>query len=273
MGNDTIDTKEVIGLIPAAGLAARISPLPCSKEIFPVGFKKDDLHILKRPKAICEYLLEPMRKSGVRKAYISFRNGKWDIPAYLGSGGLFDMQLAYIITELPFGVPYTLDSAFPFIQGKKVVFGFPDTIFQPDDAFVQLIEKQRLSDADIVLGLFPASNPKKVDMVVLDDDKKIRQLRIKPSKTDLTYTWIIAVWEWTFTDFLHDFVTKHHEELTKKNKGSGLNGSAEIHLGDVIQAALNSKLNVENVIFENGSFIDIGTIEDMVRATRNLSHL
>ncbi|MEO1560926.1 MAG: dTDP-glucose pyrophosphorylase, partial [Cyanobacteria bacterium J06632_19] len=32
----------VIGLIPAGGKATRISPLPLSKELYPVGFRDDD---------------------------------------------------------------------------------------------------------------------------------------------------------------------------------------------------------------------------------------
>jgi hypothetical protein len=31
---------EVIGLIPCAGRASRISPLPCSKEVLPVGLRR-----------------------------------------------------------------------------------------------------------------------------------------------------------------------------------------------------------------------------------------
>lgn len=34
------DHQNMIGLIPAAGKAKRLQPLPCSKEIFPVGFHR-----------------------------------------------------------------------------------------------------------------------------------------------------------------------------------------------------------------------------------------
>ena len=29
---------EVVGLVPAAGMAKRLQPFPCSKEVYPVGF-------------------------------------------------------------------------------------------------------------------------------------------------------------------------------------------------------------------------------------------
>ena len=33
------NSEDVVGLIPASGQATRIAPLPCSKELFPIGFR------------------------------------------------------------------------------------------------------------------------------------------------------------------------------------------------------------------------------------------
>ena len=52
--------REVIGVIPAGGQGIRISPLPCSKEIYPIGFDESQEM---RPKVACHYLLEKMRAS------------------------------------------------------------------------------------------------------------------------------------------------------------------------------------------------------------------
>ena len=81
---------EVIGLIPAGGQASRISPLPCSKELYPIGFRHVDGDHSLRPKVTCHYLLERMRSAGITKAYIVLREGKWDIPAYLRDGAMSD---------------------------------------------------------------------------------------------------------------------------------------------------------------------------------------
>jgi glucose-1-phosphate thymidylyltransferase len=62
-----------------------------------------------------------------------------------------------------------------------LAFGFPDIIFQPEDAFVQLLARQASTKAGIVLGLFPTDQPQKVDMVDLDDDGRIRLIEIKPA--------------------------------------------------------------------------------------------
>ena len=275
MGKDATlnQNNELIGLIPAAGKSTRISPLPCSKEIFPVGFHGKKQNQSFRPKVACEYLLESMGQAGAESVYVILRDGKWDIPSFLGNGSSFNMNLAYLLMELPFGVPYTLDSAFPFIEGKQVVFGFPDILFQPKDAFVQLMEKHNSSKADIVLGLFPASNPPKMDMVELDDSGNVRGIQIKPSQTDLSYTWIIAVWNFSFTQFMHDFVTIHQKKIPSARITSNNVDFDEIYLGDVIQAALGAGIKIDKVIFNQGFYIDIGTPEDMLSAIQSHSSL
>ncbi len=118
------NTVECVGLIPAGGKAERISPLPCSKEIFPVGFGDIRQKGQKRPKVAAHYLLEKMRLAGAEKAYFVLAKGKWDIPAYFGNGALVNMALGYLMTDLPYGVPFTIDSAFSFIKNKQVFYLF-----------------------------------------------------------------------------------------------------------------------------------------------------
>ena len=261
----------LIGLMPAGGKAARIAPLPCSKELYPIGFRPVDQGHSLRPKVVCHYLLEKMRLADVRRAYIILRKSKWDIPAYLGDGKMLDMHLAYLMMYLPFGVPYTLDQAYPFVQDAMVTFGFPDIIFQPDDGFVRLLTKQTESNADIVLGLFPAHQPHKMDMVDLDANGRIRGIQIKPVGTHLCYTWIIAVWTPRFTHFMHEYVS--NREKTKASGKIGRQGKEqqELFVGDVIRAAMENGIQIDTVLFTDGSYLDIGTPEDMVRAVKTIS--
>ena len=260
--------REVIGLVPAAGKAARLSPLPCSKELYPIGFHSVDESGGLRPKVVCHYLLERMRLAHITKAYIILRDGKWDIPAYLGDGKMLDMHLAYLMMDLPFGVPYTLDQAYPFVKDAVVVFGFPDIIFQPDDAFVRLLEKMAESNADIVLGLFPAHQPHKMDMVDLDDDGRIRGIQIKPIQTHLRCTWIIAIWTSAFTCFMHEYILASQRTNDKDKTGTNVNEQQELFVGDVIRAAMENGMKIDSVPFNDGRYLDIGTPEDMVRAVK-----
>jgi len=261
-------SPELIGLLPAGGKATRIAPLPCSKEIYPVGFRPVDQGRSLRPKVVCHYLLEKMRLAGTMKAYVILRKGKWDIPAYLGDGTMLDMHIAYLIMNLPFGVPYTLEQAYPFVQDVMVVFGFPDIVFQPDDAFVKLLDRQSKSDADIVLGLFYAHQPHKMDMVDLGADGQIRKIEIKPVHTHLKHTWIIAVWTPKFTRFMHEYVLAGQKTNMKDKAVASSKEQNEVFLGDVIQAAIQNDLRIDKVFFADGNYLDIGTPEDMVKAVQ-----
>ncbi|GJQ58179.1 MAG: dTDP-glucose pyrophosphorylase [Candidatus Scalindua sp. AMX11] len=260
--------REVIGLIPAGGRASRIAPLPCSKELFPVGFHSIVPNNGLRPKVVSHYLLEKMRLANINKAYFILREGKWDIPAYYGDGKTLDMHLAYLMMDLPFGVPYTLDQAFPFVGDSIVALGFPDMIFQPDDVFVQLLAKQEKSNADIVLGLFPALKPHKTDMVEIDDIGRIRAIKIKPDQTKLLYAWETAVWTPVFTRFMHDYVLSRQVVCDESKGNNNPDKQKELHVGDIIQAAIEDNIKIDSVLFKNGSCLDIGTPDDLLKAVQ-----
>lgn len=249
--------QQVIGVIPMAGRAARLAGLPCSKEIYPIGPRGAN-DAGQHPRVVCEHLLVKMHTAGVSSIYIILREGKWDIPAYLGDGSKAGLQLAYLMMGLPYGTPYSVDQAFPFIRQATVALGFPDMVFGPEDIFTTLLEHQHSSGADVVLGLFPADRPEKVDMVELDDDGNVRQIIIKPHHTDLRDTWGVAVWVPTFTEFLHDFLTLHQKTAA---------GKAELFVGDVVQAAIEQGLRVHGVQVSKQPFLDIGTWDDLSRVT------
>ncbi|RJQ42904.1 MAG: dTDP-glucose pyrophosphorylase [Nitrospiraceae bacterium] len=252
--------NNIIGLIPAAGTASRLAPLPCSKELYPVGFRSINGSNEVRPKVVTHYLLEKMRIADITKAFVILRDGKWDIPAYFGDGKMFDMRLGYLMMDLPYGVPYTLDQAYPFVHDAIIALGFPDILFEPDYAYRKLLKKLTETNADIVLGLFPAGNPRKTDMVDLDDNGRIRGLHIKPEKTQLTYTWQIAVWTPVFTRYMHDFVSNRKKNCTD------LQNQNELFVGDIVLAAIKERMHIESVLFPGGSCLDIGTPEDLKKA-------
>jgi glucose-1-phosphate thymidylyltransferase len=182
---------------------------------------------------------------------------------------MLDMNLAYLMMRLPFGAPYTLDQAYPFVQDSLVAFGFPDIIFQPDNAFVQLLMRQAATNADVVLGLFPAPNPQKMDMVALDKEGRVRQIVIKPQQTELHYTWIIAVWSPAFSHFMHDYLAAQEKEPA--NNGHHAAKRRELYVGHVFQAAIDQNLAVEAVVFPHATCLDIGTPDDLAKAVGNVN--
>ena len=58
---------EVVGLIPAAGMATRLQPFPCSKEVYPVGFARDAKSGLPAPKVAAHW--EKFRAAGITKGF------------------------------------------------------------------------------------------------------------------------------------------------------------------------------------------------------------
>ena len=251
--------SEVIGLIPAAGKATRLSPLPCSKELFPIGFEASSRDHNLIPKVVCHYLLEKMRLAGITNAYIVIREGKWDIPAYFGDGSILDMHLAYLMMGLPFGVPYTLDQAYPFVQDAIIALGFPDILFEADDAFDQLLAYQAAKEIDVVMGLFPCKRSRKADMVALGDDGRVERVVIKPRETKLRFSWAIAVWTPVFSRFMHEYLSAIEEKAARQ---------PELFVGDVFNAAIQEGLKVEGVLVSDKPFLDIGTGDELFEAVK-----
>lgn len=257
----------VIGVIPAAGQGSRISPLPMSKELFPVGFQtlsdRPDL----RPKVISQYLLETMRNAGISQVFVILRPGKWDIPQYFGNGHSLQMHIAYTTVHVPFGVPFTIDQAYPFINDAIIALGFPDILVHPDHVYQTLLSRLDRSAADVVLGLFPTEQPDKVGVVDVDQDGRVRHIFEKSTITHLKYMWAIAVWTPKFTAFLHQYVQQKLVEYEKVEYEKMPSMSIpEVPIGDVIQAGICAGLPVEAEIFSEGTYLDIGTPENLIRA-------
>lgn len=247
--------QPIVGVVPMAGKATRLPGLPCSKEIFPLGSGHSDSPET-HPTAVCEGLLGQMQTAGVQDVYIVIRDGKWDIPAYLGDGSRLGLNLAYLMMGRPFGTPYSIDQAYPFVREHRVALGFPDMCFDQSPIFSTLLAHQEASGADLVLGVFPADRPQKVDMLELDADYRIQQLVIKPTTTTLQLTWGVAIWTPVFTAFMHTWLAAHSHTADH---------SPEVYVGDVVRAALEAGLDVQGVPVSTQPFIDIGTWEDLER--------
>ena len=244
----------LVGLVAAAGTASRLGALPCSKEIFPVGWDRSTSGSTPRPKVASHYLFDHMQRAGVENVYVVLRDGKWDIPSYWGDGRRAGLNVAYLMMRAPYGTPFTLNQAYPFIRDCRVVMGFPDILFSPNDVYTRLLQRQEESDADVVLGLFPAHRPEKVDMVELDDAGRPQRFVIKPKETSLTYTWICAVWGPRFTLYLHDVITEAEPRWCPDD---------ELFVGHVFQRALRDGLTIDTVCFPEGTYTDIGTPDEL----------
>lgn len=202
-----------------------------------------------------------MRHGGVHKAFVILRKGKWDIPQYYGNGAVIGMNVGYLVVERPYGPPYTLDEAYPFVRGARVALGFPDILFGPSDAFKRALRRLQAKKAELVLGLFRAHDIRIWDMVVTDRTGRVRELLIRPDKTASQLGWVFAVWTPEFTEFMHEYLAV--PRTAAEQPGGGL--PTELTVGEVIQAAVREGLVTQSVIFPRDDYLDIGTPEALQR--------
>jgi glucose-1-phosphate thymidylyltransferase len=249
----------VVGLIPAAGQGTRLAPFPCPKELFPVGYQdyRVDAKTERRPKVVSQYLFEEMVAAGAREIFIIVGEGKHDIMRYYGAGRRFGANVAYLYQDELRGMPFALDLAHPWLSGDEtIIFGMPDTIIEPKDAFVRLLDYHQSQSSDLTLGLFATDTPWKFGMVGLDDEGRVIDNVDKPAETDLMYMWGICCWSHRFTALMHRFLAALP------------GGGREIVLSEVFNAALTENLEVWGLCFDEGQYLDIGTSAELDLALR-----
>jgi glucose-1-phosphate thymidylyltransferase len=251
-----MSAEETVGIVPAAGRATRLPPLPCSKEVVPLGIAADSTGALV-PRVACHRLLEQMRAAGTTQAFVVLGQGKWDIPAFLDDGGSIGLELAYLTIRDSPGVPFTVARALPFAGERVVIFGFPDLLLSPDDLFARLLERRAQTGADAVLALFAAEDPARVDMADVSEDGRVRGIVVKPAATDLELTWLAAVWSPAVTRFWRGYAAARRAAP-----------APELHAGDVFRAAIDAGLTVQSVTFPSATYRDVGTAADLRRVMR-----
>ena len=257
--------NNLIGLIPCAGSATRLGILPFSKELYPIGL--DECHEEQSVKVVSSYLIDHMKDAGVKNFHLIIKEGKWDIPTYFNNLKQLNINLCYHVSNVDYGVPFSLNVAYPFIKDKIVCMGFPDILFKSKKVYNQLLTKlSSNADISIVLGVMPSNRPEKWDMIEYDSNNKIKRIVIKSTtEKSLKYGWFCAVWNSKFSDYLNSYIF----DLYKEKSSQELKES-EIYIGDVIRAAIKNHFNVESVIFEGGTCLDIGTPEDLLLANKFL---
>ncbi len=261
--------REIVGLIPAAGRATRLAPLPCSKELLPVGFQTAAEGADRKPKPVSQYLLDRMRLAGARKVFFIARQGKWDIADYYGDGSRLGLQLAYLHVGAPWGPPFTLTQAAPFIGEADVVFGFPDILIDPPDSFAPLLARMHDTGADVVLGLFDCRADEPGDVISRDDSGRVTGLETKeerPVRPARYVCWMFAAWRHSFTRFMSEHcreLAAQAEQAVRRSPGAK---APEWPVGAVIAAAIRAGLHVDSVFFDKGRFLDVGTPEGITAA-------
>lgn len=169
------------GIIPAAGLGSRIQPLAFSKELLPVGSRRDG--DAERPRAVSEYLLERMVRAGVSRICFVIGPGKTDIMNYYG-GRFGGAAICYVVQSRPNGLCDAVFTALPFIApDDDVLIGLPDTVWFPEEGFACLPQ------GEFSFLLFPVTHPEFFDAVVTDDNDQVQEIQVKQDHAASNWIW------------------------------------------------------------------------------------
>lgn len=169
------------GIVPAAGQGSRMQPLAFSKELLPVGSRRDGDR--ERPRAVSEYLVERLVLGGADKLCFVISPGKSDILEYYG-GGVFSADVFYSVQPHAAGLCDAIFRALPLIAPEEdVLVGLPDTIWFPEDGLAQL------PGAALSFLLFPVDRPELFDAVVCDGGWSVREIQVKRADAQSHWIW------------------------------------------------------------------------------------
>lgn len=243
----------VVGVIPAAGMAARLGRLPCSKELLPLDCGDAD----RAPEVAIVRLVGRMRAAGVGRVVVAIREGKWDLPAYLGDGRELGVTLAFVVLRSSGSIVETLQATVPWLGDDLVVLGFPDIVFEPEDLLDRTVESLVGREGDVVLAAVPTDRPGKADLLELDAAGGVLDVAIKPPPPwpEPAWTWVGAAWGPRMTRLLAE-----DDRATSTGR--------ERYPGDLLHEAIAQGLAVHAVCAHDGRHLDIGTPDDLARAWR-----
>ncbi|MGH2584661.1 MAG: nucleotidyltransferase family protein [Dehalococcoidia bacterium] len=161
-----------VGIIPAAGYATRLQPLPCSKEVYPV-----------RGRPVMDYLVERMRAAGCAELRVVTRPEKADVIEHATELG------ATVMLDRPPTLTRSFLRGLGGLDADDIaLLGFPDSIWQPEDGFTRLVAAVE-DGQELVLGLFQTSDPERSDVVTFLPSGQVTDIQIKPAVPSSNWIW------------------------------------------------------------------------------------
>jgi NDP-sugar pyrophosphorylase family protein len=158
----------IVGVVPAAGRAERLrGVIDGSKELLPI-----------QGRPVIEHLLE--RLAPADEIRVVVRPAKRDLIEHLGGRvTLVEGEPPTVTESIALGLEGLGDD-------DVVLVGFPDTLFEPPDAFERLVEA--LGASDVVLGVFWFAEPSRSDVLELEGDRVLRvHVRPEHPRSDLVW--------------------------------------------------------------------------------------
>ena len=237
------------GIIPAAGLGTRIQPLAFSKELLPVGTRRDGN--IERPRAVSEYLLERMLAARVDRVCFVISPAKTDIVTYFG-GQIGPASICYAVQQNPSGLCDALFSALPFIAPDDQVYvGLPDTVWFPIEGY------DFLPDSELSFLLFPVQRPELFDSVLTDHEGRVEQIQVKQQNA-------ASEWIWGAFKLTGAHLAALHRLWLERER-------SDEYLGTLVNAYLAAGGGAYG-IKRGDVYVDVGTLHGYREAVRVLSN-
>ena len=162
----------IVGVIPAAGHATRLQPLASSKETYPV-----------HGRPVMDYLVERMGHGGCSELRVVTRPEKTDVIENASAHG------ATVILERPDTPAASLLAGIRSLADTDLVlFGFPDSIWEPVDGFRPLVKSVE-AGAEIALGLFRTSQVERPDVVEIDGAGIVTEIEVASGRPPPHLIW------------------------------------------------------------------------------------
>ena len=241
--------KIKVGLIPAAGRGKRINDLPLTR-ILP----KPMLPILNRP--ILEYVIENMKRMGVKDIYIVVGFKKELIQEYFGNGEDFGVRIEYVLQPDPQGVAHAIGLTRDYIEEPFfVILGDDFTITK---SLKNAVDAFWTKKALVVEGLVREENVDKLRQtccVLVDEDGKILDIEEKPStpKSDVRGCGV-----YIFDPMVYEYIERTPASPPRYERE--ITNTIKLMASDV--SAYGA--------FINGININVNTLPDLLGATKLL---
>jgi dTDP-glucose pyrophosphorylase len=135
-----------------------------------------------RDKPVMDFLIDRMESARCDDIRVVTRPEKADVIAHAESRGLS------VVTAYPRSVSESLLAGLAGTEADDIVlFGFPDTIWEPPDGFLRLVEK--LDRFEVALGLFLGTEPERSDVVELAPSGLVTSIDVKPQHPVSNWIW------------------------------------------------------------------------------------
>ncbi|AUX46626.1 nucleotidyltransferase [Sorangium cellulosum] len=236
------------GVIPAAGLGSRIQPLAFSKELLPVGTRKDG--DVERPRAVSEYLIDRMILAGATRICMVISPGKSDIVEYYG-GSVGPANVCYVVQPVAAGLCDAIFRALPWIAPEEeVLVGLPDTVWFPEHGL------RFLDGGGLSFLLFPVANPELFDAVVTDEKGRVLEIQVKQKNASSQWIWGAFKLTGAVMRELHDLWCER--------------GREDPYIGTLVNEYL-ARGGTARAVRAGEAYVDVGTLHGYREAIQLLS--